>query len=399
MGETLETPGRIEPCCLEVVSEEISGLVAMLAARSAKLGARLRPKTAAHLADLVRIVNCYYSNLIEGHDTNPRDIERALGGELAEEAGRRALQVEAAAHVQVQRAVDGMAAAGRLPEPASVDFVRWLHREFYRDVPPDMLHVGNGERPFEMEPGAFRTRPEHDVVVGRHVPPSSERVDDFMRHFESRYRFASMGPDTRIMAMAAAHHRLAYIHPFPDGNGRVARLMSHAMAHAAGVGACGLWPISRGLALGLSSHGEYGRMMDYADTPRQGALDGRGNLSLRALTEFSAWFLRVCVNQVTFMDALVDPDRLRERLRAYVERDERLRPEAGLILNEVLSTGEMVRGDTARVTGLTEQAAGDLLGTLTDDGILASDTTMGPVSFRFTVHVAEILLPGLLPQA
>jgi Fic family protein len=88
------------------------------------------------------------------------------------------------------------------------------------------------------------------------------------------------------MALAASHHRFNYIHPFSDGNGRVSRLMSYAMAHTAGIGAHGLWSISHGLARGLSSKSEYKEMMDHADTPRQGDLDGRGDLSKRALTEF-----------------------------------------------------------------------------------------------------------------
>lgn len=86
-------------------------------------------------------MNTYYSNLIEGHDTRPRDIERALAGELDRDEGRRNLQIEAAAHVRVQTEVDRMGGIGALPEPASVDFVRWLHREFYTDAPEPMLHI------------------------------------------------------------------------------------------------------------------------------------------------------------------------------------------------------------------------------------------------------------------
>ncbi len=397
MSVMLETPGRIEPCRLDAAPEEITDLVAAITAGSTKLGARLHPRTAANLADLVRIMNCHYSNLIEGHNAHPRDIERALGGDLAEEKDRRTLQIEAAAHVHVQRTVDEMAAQERLPEPASADFILWLHREFYRDAPPEMLSLETGERSFEMAPGAFRSRPEHDVAVGRHVPPSSGRVDAFMAHFAARYRLASLGQGTRILAIAAAHHRLNYIHPFPDGNGRVSRLMSHAMAHTAGIGARGLWSLSRGLARGLESRGEYKQMMDHADTPRQGSLDGRGNLSLRALTDFSAWFLRVCVDQIAFMGDLFDLDRLEERLRVYVARHDRLRPEAAAILDEVLVRGEMARDDVVRVTGLKERTARDLLGALTDDGILASDTPKGPVSLRFPVHTVEILFPKLFP--
>jgi Fic family protein len=91
-----------------------------------------------------------------------------------------------------------------------------------------------------MEPGEFRNSREQDVTVGRHIPPSGERVEAFMQYFEQRYRLAPMGKGGRIIALAAAHHRLNYIHPFPDGNGRVSRLMSHAMGLVAGIGAGGL---------------------------------------------------------------------------------------------------------------------------------------------------------------
>lgn len=99
-------------------------------------------------------------------------------------------------------------------------------------------------------PGALRNNPEHDVAVGRHLPPNSESVRSFVDYFANRYRAAALSPAQRLLAIPAAHHRFNYIHPFVDGNGRVSRLMSHAMAYQAGIGAHGLWSISRGLARG-----------------------------------------------------------------------------------------------------------------------------------------------------
>ena len=237
----------------------MADLAAELAAASAKLGRSLHATTAAHLADLVRIMNTYYSNLIEGHDTRPRDIERALAGKLDRDEGRRHLQMEAAAHVRVQSEVDRIAAEGTLPEPASPEFIRWLHREFYKDAAEPMLTIVGEGRAFRMVPGEWRSKAEHEVAVGRHRPPSSGRVEDFMHYFAQRYRFEAMGRAGRIIAMAAAHHRFNYIHPFPDGNGRVSRLMSHAMAWRADVAAHGLWSISRGLARGLESRTDTSR--------------------------------------------------------------------------------------------------------------------------------------------
>ncbi len=70
--------------------------------------------------------------------------------------------------------------------------------------------------------------------------------------------------------MATAHHRLNYIHPFLDGNGRVSRLLSHVMALSAGIGAHGLWSVSSGLARGLTSRGDYKRMMGLRRLPPAG---------------------------------------------------------------------------------------------------------------------------------
>ncbi len=393
-----ESVHRIEPARLEEIPEAISNVVAELSAASAQLGHVLHPRTAANLAGLVRIMNSYYSNLIEGHNTRPKDIERALAGQFDQDEGRRNLQIEAAAHVRVQAEVDHMYVEDRLREPASADFICWLHREFYRDAPEDMLRITGAGRTFIMTPGEWRSRPEHDVAVGRLQPPSSARVVDFMTYFANRYRLDRLGKAARILVIPAAHHRLNYIHPFPDGNGRVGRLMSHAMAHIAGIGAHGLWSISRGLARGLESRGDYKRMMDHADMPRQGDLDGRGNLSQRALTDFILWFLRVCLDQVTFMSSLFEIDTLARRLRTYVERSDKLKSEATRLLEEALIRGEFERGEISRITGLPERTARRVLNDLTSLGLLASDTSKGAVSLRFPVDALDILFPRLFPE-
>ena len=394
----LESPTRIEPARLEETPEAIADAIAALASASAALGARLHPATAANLSDLVRLMNCYYSNLIEGHDTRLRDIARALVGDLDEDEGRRNLQIEAAAHVRVQEKIDRLAAEGRLPEPASREFIRRLHAEFYRGAPEAMLSIKSAHAEFPTAPGQWRSAPEHDVAVGRHIPPSSRSVAPFMAHFERRYRFEGMGPAARILAMAAAHHRLNYIHPFPDGNGRVSRLMSHAMALKAGIGAHGLWSVSRGLARGLDSRREYKGWMDRADTPRQGDPDGRGNLSRSALVDFTLWFLKVCLDQVTFMGELFDLDNLDARLARHVERSDRLKPEAARLLREALVRGRIDRGEASRITGLPERTARRVLGDVVDAGLLASATPKGPVSLRFPVDTLEWLFPRLCPD-
>jgi Fic family protein len=393
--ESTETVDRIEPALLEDAPVEITDVVAELSAKAAILGAALHPKTASNLADLVRIMNTYYSNLIEGHHTRLRDIERALSGELDQDIKRRDLQLEAKAHVRVQAEVDRLFADGRLPDPTSSDFILYLHREFYRDAPQSMLRIKGADREFVMEPGKWRSLHEHDVAVGPHIPPSSKKVPAFMRHFEQRYSQHGVGKGSRILALPAAHHRLNYIHPFPDGNGRVSRLMSHAMAHTAGIGAHGLWSVSRGLARGLEARSEYKRMMDYADTTRQNDLDGRGNLSLRALKDFTLWFLKVSLDQVDFMSGLFEIDALAQRFKKYVAQSETLKPESSRLLEEALVRGEFDRGEVSRITGLPERTARRVLNDVVTEGLLASTTPKGPVSLRFPSKSLEFLFPRL----
>jgi Fic family protein len=139
-------------------------------------------------------------------------------------------------------------------------------------------------------------------------------------------------------------------------------------------------------------------MMDYADTPRQGDLDGRGNLSQKALQEFVLWFLRVCLDQVTFMSGLFELDGLLQRLRVYVQRDPNLKPESAGLLEEALIRGEFERGEIARITGLPERSARRVLNDVLQLGLLASDTPKGKVSLRFPAHALEDLFPRLYPQ-
>src|SRR2546423_13109889 len=133
--------------------------------------------------------------------------------------------------------------------------------------------------------------------------------------------------------------------------------MSHAMGYSAGIAAHGLWSISRGLARGLKSRGEYKTMMDRADAPREGDLDGRGNLSRAALIEFTRWFLEVALDQVNFMASLFDIQTLAKRLRTPVERSETLKGEAAALLEAALMFGEIERGAAPRITGLPERTA------------------------------------------
>ena len=128
---------------------------------------------------------------------------------------------------------------------------------------------------------------------------------------------------------------------------------------------------------------------------RQGDTDGRGNLSEKALSEFTLWFLKVCLDQVTFMTGLFEIDRLDQRLKTYVDRHDKLKPESVRLLEEALIRGEIQRGEVGRITGMPDRSARRVLADVIDVGLLDSDTPKGPVSLRFPL---DTLFPRLFPE-
>jgi Fic family protein len=398
MTAHIVSPTRIEPARIEDgVAIALADTALNLARASDRLGAGLPAATLGQVAAMIQVMNSYYSNRIEGNNTRPREIEAALAGTFDADPRRRALQQESAAHVRLQALIDERAAADTLDDPTSPDFIRWLHIEFYRGADPSTLVMQQGDTgKIIITPGAWRIG---DVAVGAHVPPPHDRVPAFMDHFHARFRRDWVhGQTAKILAMATAHHRLNFIHPFYDGNGRVSRLMSHAMAHGAGIGAGGLWSVSRGLARGnaggVPGRAEYPAMMELADRVRQGDRDGRGNLSLAALTRFTGWFLEVCLDQVTFMEGLLDFAGLGDRLARYASAQD-FRAGSTALLRAVLIRGQVARGDVAAVLGVAPRTARVVIKELTDDGILGSDTPRSDLELRFPSKTHEILFPRL----
>jgi Fic family protein len=387
------TPAAAEPFMPAEGTEVLENLAFDLAREASELSGQLHPVVRRSVADLVRSMNCYYSNLIEGHNTHPRDIDRALAADYSNDPHRRDLQIEARAHIEVQRIIDSRTG---FPQPvATRAFIEWTHREFCSRLPPSLLVVENPDthERLAVVPGELRTR---GVAVGRHLPPAADELPAFIERFEQAYDSARLTKPRQAIAVAAAHHRFLWIHPFLDGNGRVARLMAHAMLLDLGVGSA-LWSISRGLA---RSSTEYKRLLMAADESRKGDLDGRGALSQSALIDFSRFFLEACLDQVRYMRELLEPAELQRRMELYVrdeESAERLPKQSFTVLREALLSGELERGRMPGLIDASERTARRVISALVEKRLLTSDSHRAPLRLGFPVDVVERWFPRLYP--
>jgi len=385
-------------------ADDLQDLALEVIQRSASLGTRQHPVTLHTLRKLLRIINSYYSNLIEGHNTHPYDIVRAMQQQYDAEPAKRNLQLESVAHITVQRQMEAWLQEEAPPNIAGQEFLCSLHREFFRLLPEEFQVMTNPDtgRESRVVPGELRTQA---VKVGQHQPPGHDNLDAFMVRFGESYAPEKHHGATKLVAAAAAHHRLMWIHPFLDGNGRVARLSTEAYLHRIPVHGFGLWSISRGLA---RRNVDYKSALTWADAPRRNDLDGRGNLSNEGLVKFCRFFLEVCLDQVDYMGTLLQLDGLVERVRSYVQLrgtaiipnppgGDDLRPEAGRMLQEVLLRGEAPRGAVIEASGLKERTGRNVLGQLISEGLLVSDTPKGEVRIGFPIHAAGWFFPELYP--
>lgn len=389
-----ESIGLMEPMTIAEGSKHTGPLLDLameLTAASAGLKRSLPAEIATALSDLVRSMNCYYSNLIEGHDTHPVDIERALKNDYSADPQKRNLQLEARAHIEVQRWIDHGGMTGRV---TAQETILEIHRRFGELLPDELLIVTNpdtGEKA-RMVPGVLRTR---DVKVGRHIAISPGAIPRFLSRFDEAYRM--LGRSQKLLAVAAAHHRLAWIHPFLDGNGRVIRLMSYAMLREL-LDTGGIWSVARGLARSETS---YKAHLMACDEPRRGNLDGRGTLSETALADFTRFFLEMCLDQVRFMEELIEPERLRSRILLWAEEEIRLGnlpAKSTNVLEALLYRGSLPRGDVADVVGAGDRQARRIVSALAEYGVIVSESSRAPLKLAFPAKLASRWMPGLFPE-
>ncbi|MBL6750844.1 MAG: Fic family protein [Nevskia sp.] len=367
------------------------------------MGGRLPPTSRTALAQCLEGINSYYSNLIEGQGTRPVEAEQALKRGLAERrqggAGGRAgdLALLAVAHIQTERWMRRHLQDDPSVDVAGAGFMRELHRRFVSQLPDSLRIVTgrDGETAANL-PGELRTR---DVDVGTHVAPAPEELPGLLAAFAEGWKALPKTPAHILLA----HHRFAWIHPFLDGNGRIARLLSTAMLARHGLDADGLWSLSRGLAKRKEHYYEH---LALADSPRQGDYDGRGALSQQAAVGFVEFMLDTCEDQIRFMAERLQIGHVKDRVarfcaerRLVLGRDERAAP----LLLEAMFMGRLERGAAGRLLGLGERAARTIVSECVEDGLLTATSTRADLTPVFPVYAAAYLFPHLFeiddPQA
>ncbi|MGF6372828.1 Fic family protein [Paraburkholderia sp. RAU6.4a] len=354
---------------------------------------------AAALVPQLRAMNSYYTNKIEGQHTTPARIEAALKRDYSADVAERKKQRLAMAHIATESSLEeewDLLATPALFEPARLTAI---HERFFSYLPVAERFTSEGE---PIVPGELR---RSDVTVGRHVAPEPEMIAPLLDAWAKRYARLRI-KDHQLIGIACSHHRLAWTHPFADGNGRVARLHSHLALRSADL-THGLWSPLRGLA---REHELYYARLSEADQTRRNDLDGRGNLSQEGLVRFARFFLDCCLDQVSFMVRMTEFDGIADRLldllryldsNPWMIGSEKsvIKPEASALAMEFVATRRAVsRAEFNQILGVTDVLARRITRSLLDIGLLDSPSHRGNLSFGLPLKSLRFLFPRLWPE-
>lgn len=370
---------------------EILQLAEKVPFQAGKLSAMVAPQMIQRVGGLLRVTSSFYSNLIEGQFTEPATLAPS-----APKRNRKELNELAMAHIGTQHAFErALALHNQLPWDSlfSGPFISRIHKRLFDGSSGEQLQLSDGSR---FIPGELRDIANKDVLVGNHAAPSCKAVTPMLDRMQQVY---GRVPDarSRLIAVMAYHHRLAWVHPFADGNGRTVRLVTHLQLHKLGL-VSPLWSLSRGLARQQDIY--YARLAN-ADKPRRGDLDGRGQLTQAGLFEFVGFMLETCLDQMSYTEQALNISNMRERLHTIFAWDERikragLKQESARALHILLTQGTVSRADFKIFTGLPDRVATDQLRSLVQLGIVESATPKARDLYPgLPIWFAQLLFPDL----
>ena len=375
---------------------KLKDLAVQVASESARLEGSVAPDTAKGLGEQLRLLNSYHSNRIEGHKTGILDIRKALNGEFKPGDHGRYNQQLCAAHVVTERYMMDLLRSNEL-DPFDSSFLPSLHKHFYSELPLEhqYCHSDGGFTNYRVMPGEFRDKLVS--VDGAHqLGPEADDVPVLYEEIIQHYIPEKYHGDEKLIAILSSHHRLTWLHPFRDGNGRMVRLHTTAAMANIGINRSNLWSLSRGISRDTKNHFSYEMNLQDADS-----------FTDESLSDFILFCLEQCLDQIQFIGKLLNVTTIEDRIDRYfnhkLPRMSSLN-ELQSVLNNgniarlmsvIFRSGRVSRGEAYSILGVQRKRGGEIIKPLLKNGLLRTESERGPLLFGFPEEAMPEYFPFL----
>lgn len=202
----------------------------------------ITPRVLANLRETARLFSTHYSTMIEGNRLTQQQVMQVIA-EGEHFPGRERDQDEVRGYYAALDEVERLAEAGG---PVAEAALQRLHA----------LVMGAGKKrtkptPYRDGQNVIRDSRSHAIV---YMPPEAKDVPRMMTELVRRI---NQKDDLPVPVRAAiAHYQFATIHPYYDGNGRTARLLTTLILHLRGYGLKGLYALEEYYARNLQDYYE-----------------------------------------------------------------------------------------------------------------------------------------------
>ena len=177
------------------------------------LGEKLIPSISLALSQENQILATHYSTSIEGNPLSPLDVTNII---LGDQIPVTKSEKEVKNYFAVLSRIFLLA---KKYTPITTDLIQDLHHELMKDI--ELKDLGKFR-----DSGVFVGHRTATEIVVKHNPPFHTAAE-IAKALTDLFAW-SMGPDPThpLIKAGILHHQFVYIHPFLDGNGRLARVLT-----------------------------------------------------------------------------------------------------------------------------------------------------------------------------
>lgn len=315
------------------------------------------------------------SSMIEGANTSLNDLFRyRVAKDVAEEEASRMMLREVDNNA---RALEYSLSRVDSGDRITVGLLKDVHRELFKETgynPSDTVRYLPGE--FRRQQNWIGKRLKGGKTRIVHTPPPPEMVDPLMDNLVD-YVNSGDGHKSPLVRCAVAHYQFEAIHAFPDGNGRVGRILIVMMMRKYNV-----------LKLPILNLSEY--FFDYRDT----YLRLLRNVSYSG--EWHNWidfFLDACIAQAdTGIRTMKKFSSLRKEYTDLMLKASSS-PKAATLVDQVLENPYITVPLVSKITGLSTGGATNLVQKAVRAGILGRVPTTSKAAL-YVAHKALSVVGG-----